>query len=136
MKFAIVLLLGAGAILAEEAPPETARLQGAWQVESFTDNGDNVELATGFGAIIKGDTFQVKALNLPEPKVTLRVDNSQDPMWVDFVDDQGRVVHKGIYEIDGTQLKLCYSINGERPERFTSVKGSGMRLVFLKRQPK
>jgi uncharacterized protein (TIGR03067 family) len=133
MKFAVVLLLAAGVVLAEEPPLDTARLQGTWQVEKFTDNGDHVELATGFGAIIKGDTFQVTASNLPEPKVSLRVDNTKEPMWVDFVDEQGRIVHKGIYEVDGNRLKLCYSINGARPDRFVSAKDSGTRLVFLKR---
>ena len=40
---------------------------------------------------------------------------------------------KGIYEIDGDSLKICFAIEGERPKKFESAEGSTTMLIVLKR---
>jgi uncharacterized protein (TIGR03067 family) len=40
---------------------------------------------------------------------------------------------KGIYEIDGDNLKICFAIEGERPTKFESPADSVQMLIVLKR---
>jgi uncharacterized protein (TIGR03067 family) len=134
-----VLLLGSLAALAQgegASKSDAAKIEGTWQVEELTIGGEKMEVPTGMVAVVKGGTFQVRCGELAEPKVTLKLDESKKLKEVDFMAGRERVVGSGIYEIEGDRLRICYAGAGKRPGKFASEKGSGVRLLVLKRKAK
>jgi uncharacterized protein (TIGR03067 family) len=139
MRLAILLLvpLSVLALGAEATKADAEKMQGTWQVERFTENGEDGEIPAGLVAVIQDNGFEVKLGDqFAEPKVALKLDSSKTPKAVDFVDGDGRLVLTGIYEIEGDRLRICASTKGQRPEKFASEKNSGVRLLVLKRQAK
>ena len=60
------------------------------------------------------------------------IDSSQKPKHIDL--DVNNQTLKGIYELEGDTLKLCYNlISRERPTEFASKPDSGLVLVIHKR---
>jgi uncharacterized protein (TIGR03067 family) len=114
-------------------------LQGTWQVQSATRNGNDMPA---------GDVAKVKmtfdgtnvALTTPEGKqerATIRLDAGKKPSSIDIKPPRDDKPSRGIYELDGDTLKLCFSRQGgERPTEFASRKGSFTTLIVLKRVKK
>lgn len=55
------------------------------------------------------------------------LDPAKKPKEIDFrsADDKDKDVVKGIYELDGDDLKLCLAFKTERPTKFAAQKGQG-----------
>jgi uncharacterized protein (TIGR03067 family) len=89
-----------------------------------TADGCNFTLELGGRMVMKG---------------TYKVNKSTTPMQVDMVTSAGAgkglgVQLKGIYEVKGDTLKICYAPAGQpRPTAFTSEPGSGNQLFVMKR---
>jgi uncharacterized protein (TIGR03067 family) len=142
MRFALTLLipLGSLALGADKPADDAKKLEGNWAVTWREYDGqkpedlNDVMTAQEYVVAIKGGVFEVTRDGYPaEVPLTLKVDGSKTPKAVDFVDQKGRLVYQGIYEIMGDRLKLCYGPAGRRPEKFASQKDSGVWLLLLKR---
>jgi uncharacterized protein (TIGR03067 family) len=129
---ALGLLSLMGLIQARAADADQDKLQGKWTVESFEYNGTPVERMKDATREIKDGKYTLT------PKVgdviegTVKIDPDKKPKTIDL-DVNGRIL-KGIYELDGDALKMCYILtDGERPTEFASKPESGVILIMHKR---
>lgn len=64
-----------------------------------------------------------------------RVDATSDPKSIDLGGgDDPAGLTRGIYSLDEDSLKLCMSLEGERPKEFKTHAGDKTNLFVLKRQ--
>jgi len=115
------------------ADADQQKLQGKWAVESFDYNGAPVEVMKDAVREFKDDTYTITpksgdAIN----GVIKMLDSTKKPKTIDL-EVNGRTL-KGIYEIEGDTLKLCYNLTTpERPTELASKPDSGVVLVVHKR---
>jgi uncharacterized protein (TIGR03067 family) len=136
------LLSAAGRAADTTAKKELDRLQGVWVVESMQQDAkatsklkkwlkveikDNVRLHTlADGSVIR------RLIALHPAKDLRRIEF--------YVEEDGKKVNtkKGIYQLDGDTLTLCFPIkwDGTPPRDFATPDDSGTKLVVLKRAKK
>jgi uncharacterized protein (TIGR03067 family) len=136
----------AGLLYLWAAPPQAKsdqdKLQGAWKVVAATVDGDNdgpeVErIKNVLDPVFRGDKLTIREDNVND----FKLDPSKTPKQIDIFPNSGPAKEqnqfiRGIYELNGDDLKLCVGPPGaDRPAKFASEKGSEIRLVTLKRQP-
>ena len=120
--------LVAAPVSAEEVPakeagvPEKngeAKLQGVWNVIKMEAGGKQAPAANIKGAhfLIKGDKISISGK--VEDLRRYRIDAVR-PKEIDLFGAPGNEFSKGIYEIDGDMLKLCFSqsTKEDRPKNF------------------
>jgi|ERR1017187_8488818 uncharacterized protein (TIGR03067 family) len=141
----LLIPLGAANSQDDAVKKESAKLQGDWQVVSSEEDGratpdfivENLKIA------IKGDQITLKGveeLMKKFGKVTLKVDPSSTPKFIDFKVEAGSEKnneYEGIYELKGDELKICVSVvSRNRPDEFKTKAGSNRALFVLKRAKK
>jgi uncharacterized protein (TIGR03067 family) len=137
---ALALLLSALAS-ADTAKEELEKLNGVWRAESVTEDGKEMsadDLKT-VRLIVNGKEYTY-ARGTNFIKGTHKLDPSKKPRAIDAVRssgaDKGKTL-KGIYELKGDSFKVCFAAPGkDRPKEFTAKKGSGNRLIVMKRAKK
>ncbi|VTR96105.1 sigma-70 family rna polymerase sigma factor : RNA polymerase sigma factor, sigma-70 family OS=Singulisphaera acidiphila (strain ATCC BAA-1392 / DSM 18658 / VKM B-2454 / MOB10) GN=Sinac_6419 PE=4 SV=1: Sigma70_r2: Sigma70_r4_2 [Gemmata massiliana] len=114
------------------------KLQGAWTV-----TGDDSPFEVGAKWVFKNGRLERPGeKNAPKPEAELntwyKLDPKQNPRTIDLtyqLGTDGPVVftEKGIYAIEGNELKFCTVASGkERPKSFSKAMG---RTLILKREP-
>jgi uncharacterized protein (TIGR03067 family) len=151
MRISSLALLACGVCLsavvstpaAGEKDDDMKRLQGTWVVDPATfeevkDEAVRKEVLKDSQAIritFAGDTFTLKHPPANDEKSMFRVDPSKNPKEIDMGDGV-----KGIYELDGDRLKLCWDQQGKvngRPTKFSLRQGKDTIHYFvLKREKK
>jgi uncharacterized protein (TIGR03067 family) len=117
---------------AAAADAELDKLQGKWMVESFEYNGGPVAEMLGAIREFAGDKYTLTPKSGDTFTGTLKIDAAQTPKQIDLMLADRTL--KGIYEVDGTTLKLAYTLEGDaRPTEFTSKPDSGVVLVVHKK---
>jgi uncharacterized protein (TIGR03067 family) len=139
MKLVLVTALAWGALVSarstplQAADPDQEKLQGKWIVESFEYNANPVELLKDAVREFKDDKYTLtpKAGDVINGAIKM-LDSSKQPKLIDL-EVNGQTL-KGIYEVSGDSLKMCYNLNNpERPTEFVSKPDSGIVLVVHKR---
>jgi uncharacterized protein (TIGR03067 family) len=111
--------------------------QGTWKIVSMKLHGEEkvqgkVEDAT---AAISGNelTFTVGQDNVP--KTVFKLDATKEPATIDLgLAKEKGFPNKGIYELKGDRLTLCWGGGGQpRPSKLTSTEAGGERLLVLAR---
>ena len=117
---------------ARAADTDQEKLQGKWTVQSFEYNANPVAMMKDATREFKDSKYSLT------PKVgdviegTVKLDPDKKPKMIDL-DVNGRIL-KGIYELDGDTLKMCYILtDGERPTEFVSKPDTGVILITHKR---
>lgn len=127
-------LLCTSLVVARAADADQEKLRGKWIVELFEYNGTPVELLKDAVREFNDDKYTLtpKAGDVINGTIKL-LDSSKKPKIIDLVVNNQTL--KGIYEIEGDTLKMCYNLNNpERPTEFVSKPDSGIVLVMHKRQ--
>jgi len=144
MKLRAPLLLVVGLLIAadakEDTKKDTEKIQGTWKAIKGEKNGkeagpddlkdmrlvfkdDKLTIQEGIGRNIEA-TFKLDAgAKLREIDITIKRDN-----------ESGTI--KGLYMLDGDDLKICLPLGGpgkERPKEFATKEGSGLGILTLKR---
>jgi uncharacterized protein (TIGR03067 family) len=141
----IALLGFALGLSAAGAPPadDTKTIQGTWVVDPSTFKGiedkevlkEAIKQAESIRFVFTGDTFTLKHPPANEEKGGFRLDPTKNPKQIDLSD-----AARGIYELDGDTLKLCWDQRGKdngRPTKFDHDKDKGTVHYFvLKREKK
>jgi uncharacterized protein (TIGR03067 family) len=112
-----------------------AALQGKWTVLSVQRGGKIDEHFQGALRTIDGDRYTLALRNGETLRGTLTVDPEARTldMRVANGEFEGKTL-RGIYEITGEVLKLCFAEPGrDRPTDFKSTPGSGTVLVLQER---
>jgi uncharacterized protein (TIGR03067 family) len=111
------------------------QLYGTWKVEQVVANGQSRDpgdmhvMFGPFGTMMMQDTITAK---LGRP-LTYRVDRSSSPPSIELTHEGKSQV--GAYWLDGDNLKICMSEQGNKPPtQFESQPGSGKVLFILNRK--
>jgi uncharacterized protein (TIGR03067 family) len=125
-----VLLAGAGTARAGDTDEQ--KLQGKWIVESFEYNGNQVDRLKEAVREFKDGKYSLTPKAGEGIEGTATLDATKKPKTIDL-DINSRVL-KGIYELEGDTLKMCYNLTkDERPTEFTSKPDTGLILIVHKR---
>jgi uncharacterized protein (TIGR03067 family) len=86
------------------------------------------------------EEFRDGSLRTESSWTTYRVNTGRDPKAIDFVlkvpEPQSKeIVYRGVYELEGDTLRICYSLdlNGPRPTEFSAPQGSKRVLAVWRR---
>lgn len=141
---AVVMVLGlasAGwAVLADRiGDPEAKALEGEWSVTRAEQSGKQLpdEDVKKMKVTIKQGVMTIDNGSRQE-SVTVSIDASTKPKGIDLrrVKSGNEQVDRGIYELDGNELKICWGEEktaDRRPEEFKTTRDLGGRLLVLKR---
>jgi uncharacterized protein (TIGR03067 family) len=120
---------------------DAEKLKGTWNVVACEKDGkkEAVSATKPAHVVITPESVTVRAKDWTEG-MTYRVDPSKRPAAIDFKvtkgEDKGKTA-KGIYELTGDELKICFAHPGmERPRDFSTKAGSQEMCFVLKRAAK
>jgi uncharacterized protein (TIGR03067 family) len=131
-------LVGCGATQAADSAEDARLWQGAWRMVSCTWNGQ--PQVGDMQWIVEGDYYLMRTdRKTHEDHYPFKLDASQKHIDVNHHDTpQGTYGGKlkGIYEITGDSLKVCYDLTGRRyPNSFDAGPGSQQVLYQFRREP-
>ena len=135
---AVLLILPAALIRADDAPKGDKDLDGDWEMVSAVRGGQPLPQPEAGKPVltIKGDTATLK-LGDKMSKATIKVDASKTPKTIDITaveGDAAGMTMLGIYEVKGDELRMCRDDPGkDRPKELVSKEGSGATLAAFKR---
>ncbi len=115
---------------------EVDDLQGEWGVVEWEEEGGLSEDLKGKKLLIKGDeitTIQAQ-LGLAD-RLSFKLALGKSPKEIDLTALNGwtkGMTHPGIYEIEGSRLRICYGVK-VRPKEFATTPGSGLVMLTLER---
>ncbi len=116
---------------------DAGKIVGTWTYVSGENNGAKVNpdnLKTGSVKITKetitldgpqGKFVMKYTLDTKTTPVSLAMEMTESPF--------GAGKAKGIIEVKGDELKLCYATEGDAPKKFETKEGSNSHLFVLKR---
>lgn len=143
MRMHLLAVLLAGHLLAADAPLDTEKLQGSWEVVKAERNGQPADDVEGHRLTFAGKSFRIAA---PDGKLlyegTWTIDGKGKPAAIDFTHTAGMAAGKtwrGILQLEGTTLKICDNApdpSRPRPAALATSAGSGHVLVTLERRSK
>jgi RNA polymerase sigma factor (sigma-70 family) len=111
---------------------ELEKLAGTWIVVAVEVEGKADETSDTKFVFSKNKCTWTKE-GAEAKEMTITVDVAKKPRTLDF-DNRGRTM-RGIYELDGDTLKICYRERGEeRPAEFKTAAGSNLVLMELRRE--
>jgi uncharacterized protein (TIGR03067 family) len=133
------LLVGCGATHAANPAQETANWQGTWKMVSCIANGQTEPGDVQW--IVDGDhyTISVDGQNHVDP-YNFTLDPSKKQIDV-FHHDTPKGTYggslKGIYELEGDSLKVCYDLTGQKyPKSFDASRSSRQVIYEFRRERK
>ena len=125
-----------------DAKKDLDSLQGTWEVTKATFEGKEKGPATEVKKLVfKGTQIIHLGDDKSEEPLLVELDPKQKPraidLWKDF-DGEKRGPIRGIYQVDGDSLKLCWSvkIDGPRPKDFAPKAKSLQVYMELRRVKK
>jgi uncharacterized protein (TIGR03067 family) len=134
------LLAGCGTNPAAPAAREaddTRAWQGIWKLVSCVENGQSVSGNVEW--VVKGDRYTITVDGKPHTDpYKFKLDPKQKRIDV-FHHDTPKGTYggqlKGIYDIQGDSLKVCYDLKGQRfPKSFDAGRGSGQVVYQFRRK--
>ena len=128
---AVGLLLAAAAPKEDDAKKELEKWQGTWTLVGAEEKGEKLSddklKQTPVTLTIKDDKFTIK-IGDQSLEGTFKIDPAKKPKEYEAkaTTPDGKVEEsKGIYEIEGDTLKVCFtSADKERPKEFKTAPGS------------
>ena len=125
-----LVLIGAAAARCES--PDEQPLHGKWIVESFRYNGNPIDRLKEAVREFYDGKYSLTPKSGEGIEGTVKLDVTQTPKAIDL-DVNGRII-KGIYELHGDTLRMCYNLSSdERPTEFESKPDSGLIVIIHRR---
>jgi uncharacterized protein (TIGR03067 family) len=136
----VVALLGSNVKL----PEPKDELEGTWAPDAFVYDGSELEPDPRERMVVKEGTVSVFGIKGElEHTMRYKLDPKQKPKTIDLSPTGGLykgTVRKGIYEIDGKVLQICFPLDqdkeGVRPSSIGSEKGSDYEVQIYSREQK
>jgi uncharacterized protein (TIGR03067 family) len=125
-------------------PDDAANVQGTWNVTSVEREGTPLPSSAvkKLQMIFKDGTLTIMTdkdnSNARVEKAKIVLHPSAKPKSLEMTsDDKDKPTVRGIYDLDGDTLKMCWRTNGgARPAQFTTMPQSGLVLFVLNRVKK
>ena len=136
--FSFVLLIGAVVAADEKNTFDPAKIVCTWTYVSGERNGGKVSADNLKGGSVK-ITKETITLNGPNGKFVMKysLDNKTSPVSLSLEMTESPfgagAMAKGIIEVKGDELKLCYATEGDAPKKFETKEGSNSNLFVLKK---
>ena len=138
----LMLLVVVASAAGQEKPQDlTAKdieaLKGKREITSSEFEGQSAKDAykPGTVIVIEGDELYFTDGFAQSPKAKFKLDATAKPKSIDVGVGKGeKKAAKGIYSLDKDTLKLCLSLDGDRPREFKTKAGDKTNLFVLKRQ--
>jgi uncharacterized protein (TIGR03067 family) len=128
-----IFLVMLATVAAEASNADTQALQGKWLVTSFEYNGAQVDRMKNAIREFKDGKYSLTPKSGDVIEGTVSLDESKTPKTIDL-DVNGRIL-RGIYQLEGDTLKLCYNLSSEeRPTEFVSKPDTGLIVVVHSRE--
>lgn len=116
------------------------KMEGTWRVISYQKDGKKTpaEQLEKTRSIFNADgTAMVQREGKTIAQGNIKIDPSKKPKQSEAIYTEGELKGKtvlGIYDIDGDNMKICFSLPGkDRPTEFSSKPDSGQVLITYKR---
>jgi len=111
-----------------------AALGGRWTVVSVEAGGQPVDGLKNAELLLEGGKKTFRMPSGVTEAGTYTLDLSRKPRWIDATTEGKPGVQRGIYEIDGKTLRMCFAqAGGERPGAFETRDGADLVLLVLER---
>ncbi|HYH64475.1 MAG TPA: TIGR03067 domain-containing protein [Urbifossiella sp.] len=124
----VLAVAGSGAT----RPADDEAIQGTWEVVGISDNGEKAppEKFKGARMVITKDKLTILADGKTQSTGTYKLTAAARPRQIDLRVEEKHL--KGIYDLRGDSLRLCFNENpgGPRPTAFESKKGSENDQLF------
>lgn len=131
-------LIGADDAKKEDlAKKDRESLQGSWHAVALENNGEKrpEEEIKKVHFTIKGDQWTIHHPDGSTNQGSFRLNPTKKPKEIDVVSDKGET-YLGLYQMEGDELKFCFSEPGQdRPKSFTT-KPPPWRLNVYQRDKK
>jgi uncharacterized protein (TIGR03067 family) len=141
MTAAVLCFVGFFARADERKPSETgdqAKLMGRWEIISGMDEDKKIPQDKLKGSIMQVEKDHIYVMDRENNKLwsmTYTLDTSKQPFQITMVSDKADSKGKtaeGIYSIESDQLRLCYSLPGQkRPVTFDPKDSEGHQNSFV-----
>ena len=138
MKCYLPIVLIAVSLAGDPPKKDSDKIQGTWEVSRIELNGKTQPkgpLVSPVKVTFEGDKLLTRVgKRQPEPRGTVKLDQSRDPKAYDLSTSEGPTV-LGIYKLDGDTLSVCLSAPGdERPTTWTTALDDGRTLLIYERE--
>ncbi|AWM35898.1 hypothetical protein GobsT_63710 [Gemmata obscuriglobus] len=126
--------------LGEEQPKavkdELKLLEGEWKVVKAESGGKAVKSKSVVVYTADGkSSISDPNSGLPPLKTTIALDPTKKPKWIDVTNARGRT-DKGIYELNGDQMKAVFRAGGDRPTEFKTEAEGEVMYTYERVKPK
>lgn len=130
-------LVGCNWILPSSSSDDMKALQGTWTLVSATNNG--APMSADMQWIVDGDSYTVRYNQQTDPTpVKITLDGSRKRMDAVHHETPAGTYggkFKGIYELSGNTLRVCYDLTGTSyPSSFDAGPGSRRVIYVFRRQ--
>jgi uncharacterized protein (TIGR03067 family) len=139
---AVLAVAAAGVTAADDKEDANKKdlqaLQGTWQAQSITENGQDVpaEEAGKLRLVFAGSTVTILTGEDKGPESTFTLDATNKPATMDIKDKKSGTT-LAIYRLEADVLTICFANPGEtRPKEFASKRGAKQALLVFKRSKK
>jgi len=138
----VLIVLTAGFAPKEPSPepePDAGKLQGTWDLTAVTLGGKNAPVIGGRKLTVRFTRTGcvMDAAGQQKQDLTFKVNDAKKPAWIDLT--RGNETVKGIYEVKGDTLRMCYGVAGPkaaRPTGFDAMKGEMAVMTFKRAKTK
>jgi uncharacterized protein (TIGR03067 family) len=123
----------------DDTKKELKKLQGVWRIVLIESEGFKMDKLGKDAKLTVMDGKLVFVVGDIPLNADYKLNPSKNPKTIDMVlmdpCNKGKVI-LGIYDLQGEDLKICFSLPGkERPTDFTAKENSKRKLYILKRIP-
>ena len=143
MLVAAVLALTVASSARADDKQERAKFNGKWVAVALTGDGmeipaDMLKKVPWYWIIDDKKILSKRPTGggrVREETINFTIDPTKSPKTIDITDRERKETHKGIYELKGDTLTICFVMRAgaERPDDLTSKKGSKRMLLKWQR---
>ena len=129
MNFHVLMLVFSGLLLGadkakHDGMADHKKIQGTWALTTAKDSGkDQVKGIEHFKLIVTANHFRLEFQDKVLQKFTYQLNPSKQPKWIDvteIVDGKAQDPARGIYELKGDTLKICFPEFRRKDSRSTA----------------
>ena len=127
-------LVAVAALNAGEAQGDQDKIRGKWDLVEVREGGAVQKPKKPRQRVVEFDADKVRFDDGTAQEYLLNPRKKPKEIDVKLSDDEAHRLVRGIYQLDGDELKICVDLSGKRrPAAFESKKGSEHRVLILKR---